>query len=278
LEYIKSTNYNLALGSLGGGNHFIEVNDDPMCGNRLVIHTGSRNLGKQVAEYYQDVAVENCKKECNFIKDTLIREKKLGAERHNLESLIKGIQEDYIKVPRELNHLEGKDKDDYIHDMMIVQEYAKINRETIFDTINKDFLYLGNDYTAFHTVHNYISPEDGILRKGAVSATAGRGLIIPINMRDGSLLCIGKGNPDWNNSAPHGAGRLMGRKEAKRKLQMDDFKKSMDGIYTTSVTADTLDESPMAYKPMQEIINNVQDTVTVVSVIKPIYNFKAGGD
>lgn len=223
----------LSLGTLGGGNHFIEVDKDDNGQLYLVIHTGSRHLGLEVANYYQQKAGG-------------------GA----------------------LDYLVGQDFEDYIHDMRFVQRYAYFNRMAIAADILKHADLEGSTGT-FETVHNYIDMENMILRKGSVSATAGEMLIIPINMRDGSLLCVGKGNPDWNYSAPHGAGRLFSRGEAKRRFTIDEFENEMDGIYTTSVSQSTLDECPMAYKSMDSILSNIGPTAEVVSVIKPIYNFKA---
>lgn len=231
-----------SLGTLGGGNHFIEVDTD---GENLylVIHTGSRNLGLRVAEWYQKKAYQNC-----------------GGRSQT-------------EVPYELAWLEGEDKENYLHDMKFMQEFAMLNRtiikEVILDGMN---LYEADSFT---TIHNYIDTDAMILRKGAVSAKKGERLLIPMNMRDGSLLCTGLGNADWNESAPHGAGRLMSRKDAFNSVSLTEFKKSMEGIYTTSVTRDTIDESPMVYKPMEEILENIKDTVTVDQIIKPIYNFKA---
>lgn len=242
----------LTLGTLGGGNHFIEIDKDDEGNYYLVVHSGSRHLGKQVAEFYQKKAVDAL----NAFTE--------GIEKHSF-------------VPLELAFVSGQDFADYIHDMSIVQEYARCNREEIARTIIRYGMpYL--DYSKlerFHTVHNYIDTDSMILRKGAVSAQEGELLLIPMNMRDGSLLCIGKGNPDWNFSAPHGAGRTMSRSQAKANVSVDEYKESMKGVYTTSVCKSTIDESPMAYKPMDEIIQNIEPTVEIVKVIKPVYNFKA---
>ncbi len=233
----------LSIGTLGGGNHFIEVNEDSNGELYLAVHSGSRNIGHQVATYYQREAQRSLSKE----------EKK--------------------KVPRDLAYLEADLFDDYLHDMKIIQYFAELNRKAMVDEIVKG---MGLDVAwQFTTIHNYIDLDKMILRKGAVSAKKGERLIIPINMRDGSLICIGKGNPEWNYSAPHGAGRLMSRRQAKATLSMEEFKDSMKGIYTTSVNKDTLDECALAYKPMEEIIQNVGDAVEIVDRIKPIYNFKA---
>ena len=245
LRCIKSLDTRRAvqsLGSLGGGNHFIEVDKD---GDDLylVIHSGSRNLGLQVANYYQKKAYEACG----------------GREQ--------------AEIPYELAFLQGAMLDDYLHDMAIMQDFADLNRQIMKEVI-LDGLKL-KDAGSFSTIHNYIDIEAGILRKGAVSAKQGEMLLIPINMRDGSLICTGLGNDEWNCSAPHGAGRLMSRREAEASFTLSAFKKEMDGIYTTSVGKDTLDECPMAYKPMEEIIANISDTAKIEQIIRPIYNFKA---
>ena len=266
-----------SLGTLGGGNHFIEVDTNENEQLYLVVHTGSRNLGKQVAEYYQDLAWKSLK---NGNKGELIKAKieelKAAGRQSEIEAEITKIQSTVELVPKELAYCKGELFDKYIHDMKITQEYAYWNREAILDTI-VDEMHL-HVVEQWQTIHNYIDTENMILRKGSVSAQAGEKLIIPMNMRDGSLICIGKGNPDWNYSAPHGAGRLMSRSEAKQNITLSEFKKTMKeaGIYSTSVNQSTIDESPMAYKPMQEIIDNVKDTVEIIDIIKPIYNFKAG--
>lgn len=266
-----------SLGTLGGGNHFIEVDTNEDGQLYLVVHTGSRNLGKQVAEYYQDLAWKSLK---NGNKGELIKAKidelKAAGRQSEIEAEIAKIQSTIESVPKELAYCEGELFDKYIHDMKITQEYAYWNREAILDTI-VDEMHL-HVVEQWQTIHNYIDTENMILRKGAISAQAGEKLIIPINMRDGSLICTGKGNPDWNYSGPHGAGRLMSRSEAKQNITLSEFKKTMKeaGIYSTSVNKSTIDESPMAYKPMQEIIDNIQDTVDIVNIIRPIYNFKAG--
>ena len=230
-----------SLGTLGGGNHFIELDKDN--DGNIYLVTGSRNLGKKIAEYYQDKAY-----------------KALGGRSQT-------------DIPYELAYLEGQNLEDYLHDMAIMQNFASLNRRIIKEVI-LDGMKLKEE-GCFSTIHNYIDIESGILRKGAVSAKQGEKLLIPINMRDGSLICTGIGNPDWNYSAPHGAGRLMSRKDAESSFTVSAFKKEMEGIYTTSVNSDTLDECPMAYKPMDEIINNISETVKIERIIKPIYNFKA---
>ena len=269
-----------SLCSLGGGNHFIEVDIDEDNNKYLVIHTGSRNLGKQVAEIYQKKAIEYCsyKEEMKQeIKDTIKEYKEQGRQQEIQQKLIE-IHKKYegkTKLPKDLCYLEGQLRKDYLHDMKICQEFACKNRELIATKIiNKLGLYLFIE-KHFETIHNYIDFEDNIIRKGSIKANKGKKVIIPMNMRDGCIIGIGKGNDDWNQSAPHGAGRTMSRNMAKEKLSMEEYKNSMKNIYTTSVNEETIDESPMAYKPMEEIIEYIKDTVDVVKIIKPIYNFKA---
>lgn len=267
----------LSLGTLGGGNHFIELDEDTDGYKYLVVHTGSRHLGKQVAEYYQDRAWDRLKNDnrAKLIQDKINELKQLGRQ-NEIESTIKNIKSTTENIPHELAYCDEDLFSMYIEDMKITQQYAYWNRKAIIDTIVKLMhLHIEDE---FETIHNYIDTDNMILRKGSVSAQVGENLIIPINMRDGSLICVGKGNPDWNYSAPHGAGRLFSRSQAKQNFTVSEFKKTMKqaGIYTTSVNADTLDECPMTYKPINEIIENIQDTVEIKSVIKPIYNFKAG--
>ena len=268
-----------SIGTLGGGNHFIEINQDEEGDKFLVIHTGSRNLGKQVAEYYQKLAIEllSGKGELFEKQEELIKMYKQQGRRNEIQDAIKNLHREFQSkrpiVPEELCYLTGKYRDMYIHDMEICQEYAKINREIIAKTILEKCNI--KPISSFTTAHNYIDVKNNVIRKGAISAHKGEKVIIPMNMRDGSLICLGKGNKDWNESAPHGAGRLMSRSKAKENVTFEEFKESMNGIYTTSVCESTIDESPMAYKPMEEIIQNVQDTVEILKVIKPIYNFKA---
>jgi len=267
-----------SLGSLGGGNHFIEIDVDNENNKYLVIHTGSRNLGKQVAEIYQNKAIEYCsyKKEINEEKNTLIKEyKEQGREKEIQQALIE-IHKKYegkTKLPKDLCYLEGKGREDYLHDMKLCQEFAVLNRSYIAYKICGELNILCDNY--FHTIHNYIDFEDNIVRKGSISARKGERVIIPMNMRDGCIIGVGKGNEDWNYSAPHGAGRIMSRNIARNTLSMEDYKKSMNGIYTTSVNEETIDEAPMVYKPMEEIIEHIKDTIEVEKIIKPIYNFKA---
>ncbi len=272
-----------SIGTLGGGNHFIEVDQDNEGNRYLVIHSGSRNLGKQVADYYQSIAVElrSGKEEYYQERERIIKEYKEQGRRKEIQSTLEKLQAQYKakqpEYPKELCFLEGVWRQRYLHDMRICQEYALLNRETIANIILDKLLEKRlEDFCYFQTTHNYINFKDNIIRKGSISAYEGEKVLIPINMRDGSLLCVGKGNPDWNYSAPHGAGRLMSRNAAKDNISMEEYKKSMEGIFTTSINRDTLDEAPMAYKPMDEIINNIGDTVSILKVIKPIYNFKGG--
>jgi RNA-splicing ligase RtcB len=261
------------------GNHFIELNKSESGDVYLVIHTGSRNLGQQVCRYYQAMAVDYCLNTANEIKGKiagLITKMKLKGQQKEIQSAIEQLKRDcknVDKVPEDLCYLEGFQRDDYLHDMKICQEYAVKNREEIARRI-LGFLKV-DPVEAFHTVHNYIDFEDNIIRKGAIRCNKGEKVIIPLNMASGSIIGIGKGNEDWNCSGPHGAGRLMSRKQARQTVSMDDFKHSMEGIFTTSVNESTLDESPMAYKPAAEIIELVKDTIDIVEVVKPIYNFKA---
>ena len=266
-----------SLGTLGGGNHFIEV-DQAMDGTKyLIIHTGSRNLGKQVAEIYQQLAVDlNKGKESYFQqKEEIIRTYKEQGRRQEIEAALKEIawEKRETTIPEDLCHLYGKYFEDYLHDVEICQKFAKRNREMIAEIILERTGLIATD--TFHTIHNYIDTEEMILRKGAIAAHAGEKVLIPINMRDGSVLAIGKGNPEWNYSAPHGAGRVMSRTQAKNSLSMDEYKAMMSGIYTTSVNEATLDEAPMAYKRLEDVIDVIKESVDVIDVMKPIYNFKA---
>lgn len=279
---------NLAIGSLGGGNHFIELDKDENGMTYLVVHTGSRNLGKQVAQIYQKLAVK-CQSgwaELMEEQNRMIKEYKQAGRKAELKDAIRTLHNSFKMrkptIPPELSYLDGAFRDDYLHDMRLCQEWAKLNRSLIVNLI-MDYLIahgctgMGDsqlEALRFESVHNYIG-RDNIIRKGAISAYEGQKCIIPLNMRDGSLICIGKGNEDWNCSAPHGAGRIMSRSQAFRQISMEDYRASMQGIYSESLTEDTKDESPMVYKPKDEIIHNIQNTVSVVNVIKPIYNFKA---
>ena len=261
-----------SLGTLGGGNHFIECDRDDNENVWLVIHTGSRHLGFEVCKYYQNLAWRKLIKRSDIIAETIAMLKSEGRA-EEIESAIKSIKSSEVAVPKDLAYVQGEDFDKYIHDMKITQEHAQINRETIVEIICRHMGWHIKDQ--IHTIHNYIDTENMILRKGAVSAQSGERIIIPMNMRDGSLVCVGKGNPDWNFSAPHGAGRLMSRGLAKESISLEEYQESMRGIYTTCVSNATIDESPMAYKPMDEIVSAISDTADIESVIKPIYNFKA---
>ena len=267
-----------SLGTLGGGNHFIEVDRSADGTNYLVIHSGSRNLGKQVAEYYQQLAIElNHGKEEYFQKrDALIAEYKATGRRTEIHAALKALRwtEKKADVPDELSFLYGTYLEDYLHDVEICQQFATRNRELMAEIILSRLGLTKED--AFHTVHNYIDTEEMILRKGAVAAHDGERLLIPINMRDGSVLAVGKGNPEWNFSAPHGAGRILSRTDAREKLDLAAYEKAMEGIYTTSVSLSTIDEAPMAYKSLEDILDVIRESVDVIDIIKPIYNFKAG--
>ena len=266
-----------SLGTLGGGNHFIEVDRASDGTNYLVIHTGSRNLGKQVAEIYQQLAVDlNKGKETYFQeRDEIIRTYKEQGRRKEIEKALKEISWNAKEatMPEDLCFLYGQYFEDYMHDVEICQCFARRNREKIAEILLDRTGLTGTD--GFHTIHNYIDVEEMILRKGAIAAHTGEKVLIPINMRDGSGLAIGKGNPEWNYSAPHGAGRIMSRTKAKNELNLDEYKKVMAGVYTTSVNAATLDEAPMAYKSLDDIIDVIRESVDVIEVMKPIYNFKA---
>lgn len=266
-----------SLGTLGGGNHFIEVDRAEDGTNYLVIHSGSRNLGKQVAEIYQQLAIDlNKGKETYFEeRDAIIREYKAAGRRKEIQAALEAISWNRREatMPEDLCFLYGSYLEDYLADVEICQTFAKRNREKIAEVLLDRTGMSG--VTFFHTIHNYIDTEEMILRKGAIAAHEGEKVLIPINMRDGSVLAIGKGNSEWNYSAPHGAGRIMSRKKAKENLNLDDYKHEMEGIYTTSVNAATLDEAPMAYKSLEDIIDVIKESVTVIDVMKPIYNFKA---
>lgn len=283
LRELKETKkFNRAIGTLGGGNHFIEIDIDEDNNKYLVIHTGSRNLGKQVADYYQNLAVQLCsgKEEMFKRKEETIKTYKEKGRKSEIQKALKELEKEYKNnkpdLPNELCYLEGKYREMYLHDMKICQEYATENRNKIAQQILSKLTDTGIIvFPYFHTIHNYISFANNIVRKGAISAKKGEKVLIPINMRDGSIIAVGKGNTDWNNSAPHGAGRLMSRHKAKETFKLEDFKESMKNVYTTSVAEETIDEAPFCYKPMQEIIDNIQDTVEIQKIIKPIYNFKA---
>lgn len=266
-----------SLGTLGGGNHFIEVDRAEDGTNYLVIHTGSRNLGKQVAEIYQKLAIElhQGKEEYFAKRDALIAEYKAAGRKKEIQAALKEIQWQNrdLLIPEDLCYLYGSYFEDYLKDVEICQEFARKNREKIAEVLLERAGLTGGE--AFHTIHNYIDTEEMILRKGAIAAHEGEKVLIPINMRDGSVLAVGRGNKEWNYSAPHGAGRLMSRTKAKESLSMQEYMKEMEGIYTTSVNEATLDEAPMAYKSIDDILDVIKESVTVIQVMKPIYNFKA---
>lgn len=267
----------LSVGTLGGGNHFIEADKGSDGSIYIVIHSGSRHLGLEVAKYYQEEAYRRLNKASQTEINELCEKLKAEGKQKKIQSELKKlVSTKRTNIPKALAYCEGELFDAYIHDMKIVQKYAMVNRQAMMDEIIKGMgLHIQEQFT---TVHNYIDTDNMILRKGAVSAQEGEKLLIPINMRDGSLICMGKGNPDWNYSAPHGAGRVLSRSQAKQTLTVSEFKKQMKGIYTTSVSAGTLDESPMAYKSIGDIVDNIGDTVEILDVIKPVYNFKAGAE
>ncbi len=279
-ELVDLERLSKSLGTLGGGNHFIEIDKSQNGDYYLVIHSGSRNLGKQVAMIYQKKAVElnrqlvlekraEKKVRIQELKDSIGFPEFLKAEIEKLDKEYSGV-----KIQKDLCYIYGDILQQYLHDINICQQFAKRNRELMAEKL-LEYVGVSGGGESFTTIHNYISINDMILRKGAISAHKGEKVLIPLNMRDGSILAVGKGNPEWNYSAPHGAGRIMGRMEAKRQLSMEEYKSAMNGIYTTSVNDGTLDESPMVYKPTQEIIDAIGDTVEVIEVIKPVYNFKA---
>lgn len=268
-----------SIGTLGGGNHFIEIDADSDGNKYLVIHSGSRNLGKQVADYYQSLAIELMQGKGELLKqqEEIIAYYKASGKSGEIQKAIKELQRTFnpnkLNIPKELCYLTGEYRDKYLHDMKICQEYAQANRKCMAaEILAKMRIEMRG---SFETIHNYIEHDTNMVRKGAISAKSGELLLIPINMRDGCILGKGKGNEDWNYSAPHGAGRIMSRSKAKEKLDMDEYVQTMQGIYTSSVNVGTIDEAPMAYKPMQEIVDNIRDTVEIVKIIKPIYNFKA---
>lgn len=296
-----------SLGSLGSGNHFLEINESNIGQRYLVVHSGSRNLGKQVADIYQDIADEHCNRtmsERNLLKKELIKKLKDQGKSNEIQKALEEFNKQNTEkklLAHDLCYLEGQDMKDYLHDCLICNRYASLNRRIIVQRI-LDFIVEDNGYKncavwideyqahqfefgfennevdirsyGWETIHNYIG-DDNILRKGAISAKQGEKVIIPINMRDGSIIGIGKGNPDYNYSGPHGAGRLMSRKTAKDSITLKDFEDTMKSVYTSSVCQSTVDESPMAYKGIDDILENIEDSVEVLDIIKPIYNFKA---
>ena len=263
-----------SIGSLGGGNHFIEVDRADDGRLFLIVHSGSRHLGTEVANLYQEEGRRSLWGGANYqLQETIARLKAEGRFREIQSTILALKKEHSLDIPPELTYVEGKLFDDYIHDMKLTQRFATLNRKAMVDVIMTGMGWTAAD--AFTTIHNYIDTDAMILRKGSVSAKAGEKLLIPINMRDGSLICSGKGNEDWNCSAPHGAGRLMSRRAAFSALSMEEFRKEMEGIYTTCVLPDTLDESPMAYKSMDEIVAQIGPTAEIIERIRPVYNFKA---
>ena len=264
-----------SIGTLGGGNHFIEVDRDEEGYLYLVIHSGSRHLGSEVADYYQSLAYAEHAGNARWQIDAMIAEYRATGREKEISGRIKEMKKlECATLTRQNAYLEGKSFGDYIHDMRIVQDFADASRRAMADVIVRGMnLHVEECFT---TIHNYIDMETMTLRKGAVSAKAGEKLLIPMNMRDGSLVCIGKGNADWNCSAPHGAGRLMSRSTALHTLSMEEYRSEMKGVFTTCVSRETIDESPMAYKPMESILEAITPTCDILSVIKPVYNFKAG--
>ena len=267
-----------SLGTLGGGNHFIEVDRAKDGTNYLIIHSGSRNLGLQVARIYQNLAIElhSGKEEYLRQREELIKSYKEQGRRNEIQQALKELKWDRQEadMPEDLCYLYGVYLDRYLHDVEICQDFARRSREKMAEIIMDRAGLSGGD--GFHTIHNYIDTSEMILRKGAIAAHKGEKVLIPINMRDGSVLAVGRGNPEWNMSAPHGAGRLMSRTKAKEDLSLEEYQKTMEGIYTTSVNESTLDEAPMAYKSLDDIIDVIRDSVDVVDVMKPVFNFKAG--
>ena len=263
-----------SIGSLGGGNHFIEIARSEDGRLFLVVHSGSRHLGTEVAKYYQDEGRRALWGGAQYQIEAAIAQLKEEGREREIQKTIKALKKEHkLDIPRDLAYVEGKLFDDYIHDMKLTQQFASLNRKAMVDVILSGMGLTAVD--SFTTIHNYIDTDAMILRKGAVSARAGEKLLIPINMRDGSLICVGKGNEEWNYSAPHGAGRLMSRKAAFQSLSMDQFHQEMKGIYTTCVLPDTLDEAPMAYKSIDEIVAQIGPTAEIIQHIRPVYNFKA---
>ncbi|HHT50865.1 MAG TPA: RtcB family protein [Eubacteriaceae bacterium] len=270
-----------SIGTLGGGNHFIEIGEDSKKNKFLIIHSGSRNLGKQVADHYQKMAIDLAKGNQDYYekKQKIISHYKETGRKKEIKKALKELEREYKNLkpnyPKDLCFLTGKYREMYLQDMKICQDYASTNRVVMGEIIiNSLFNKVIEEYPYFETIHNYINFKDNIIRKGAISAYEGEKVLIPINMRDGSILAIGKGNPDWNYSAPHGAGRVMSRNQARERLNLKEFKKAMEGIYTTSINKSTLDEAPFAYKSMEEILDSLGETVEIIDILKPLYNFK----
>lgn len=270
-----------SIGTLGGGNHFIEIGEDSKKNKFLIIHSGSRNLGKQVADHYQKMAIDLAKGNQDYYekKQKIISHYKETGRKKEIKKALKELEREYKNLkpnyPKDLCFLTGKYREMYLQDMKICQDYASTNRVVMGEIIiNSLFNKVIEEYPYFETIHNYINFKDNIIRKGAISAYEGEKVLIPINMRDGSILAVGKGNPDWNYSAPHGAGRVMSRNQARERLNLKEFKKAMEGIYTTSINKSTLDEAPFAYKSMEEILDSLGETVEIIDILKPLYNFK----
>ena len=273
----KTKHIQRSIGTLGGGNHFIELDKSSDGTQYLVIHSGSRNLGTQIAAYYQQLAIElhQGKEEYFIRKEALIAEYKAAGRRKEIKDALKQLhwEEREPDAPADLCWLYGSYMEDYLHDVEICQRFARRNREVMAEVILESIARQGEG--AFHTIHNYIDVDEMILRKGAIAAHKGELVLIPINMRDGSILARGKGNPDWNESAPHGAGRLMSRNDAHARLSLEEFKRQMEGVYSTCVGESTLDEAPMAYKSIDDIIGHLDETVEIIGILKPVFNFKA---
>ena len=275
-EHVQIEKAWLSIGTLGGGNHFIEADQDEDGQIYLVVHSGSRHLGLEIANYYQREGYRQLTTYTQEERNAIVAKLKAEGREKEIQKTLKKLKAKSCPVPKPLAYVEGELLKQYLHDMHIAQEFALWNRKAMMDVILRSMKLHAEE--TFTTIHNYIDVKNRILRKGAVSAQKGEKLLIPINMRDGSLICIGRGNEDWNWSAPHGAGRLMSRSEAKELFTVSEYKKQMDGIYTTSVNRSTLDECPMAYKGMDDIVSNIGPTADIVSIIRPIYNFKAGED
>ena len=268
-----------SLGTLGGGNHFIEIDETSDGCKYLIVHSGSRNLGKQVAQYYQRLATNLDRGYDTYLekRDEIIRTYKEQGRKSEIQTALKDLHwqvyESETSMPDDLCYVSGKYLEEYLYDVEICQNFAKRNRELMAEIILERIGMTSLE--AFHTIHNYIDVDEMILRKGAIAAHNGEKVLIPINMRDGSVLAVGKGNPEWNYSAPHGAGRLMSRTAAKNNLSLDEYKEMMRGVYSTSINENTLDEAPMAYKRLEDIIDVIKESVDIIEVMKPIYNFKA---
>ena len=266
-----------SLGTLGGGNHYLEVDVDSLGNKYIVVHSGSRNLGVQVAKYYQEKAKDYCDNEKRKKdKEFIIKFHKATNTENKIQDSLERYDREHPLIPSELAYLEGELMEDYLHDMKICQNFANENRLSILLIISAFMGWTENIKPSFNVIHNYIDMESNIVRKGAVSAKEDEIVLIPINMRDGCILARGLGNPDYNYSAPHGAGRLMSRKAAKENIKLEEYKESMSNIYTSTVDNSTIDEAPMAYKPLDSILENIKDTVEIIDILKPLYNFKAG--